>query len=142
MAVKFRCTKCSRKFVDWGVDKVKSGDACEDCHGEYLEQIGYDATQAAPRKKPALKRKRARAPVETDVPTLTSYDDDDSVAPDLDTLTTPDSGGNVDDTDDFDDSETVDTDAADDVEEEEDVDTAGVDDDEGEADTPAKDDEE
>ncbi len=145
MAVKFRCTKCGRKFVEWGVKKVKSGNACEDCHGEYLEQVGYDAAQAAPRKKPALKRKRARAPIEADVPKLTMYDDE-TVAPDLDTLTTPDSGGNVDDTDEFEPADEVDTTSADDTEAEgeDDVPAAAADDDaeEVDADVPAKDDEE
>jgi hypothetical protein len=140
MAVKFRCTKCGRKFVDWGVDKVKSGEACEDCHGEYLEQVGYDATQAVPRKKPSLKRKRARAPVEADAPTLTVYNDDEAVAPDLNTLTSPDSGGNVDDTDDFDDNDDVDSDNGDDVDD--DDDTTGVDDDEAEPSGSASDDDE
>lgn len=120
MAVKFRCSKCGRKFVDWGVNKVKSGDACDDCHGEYLEQVGYDATQAAPRKKPALKRKRARVPVEAEGPSLTSYDDE-TVAPDLDSLTTPDSGSNVDEVDDFNDTAEVEADAADEAEDEDDV---------------------
>jgi len=139
MAVKFRCTKCGRKFIDWGVDKVKSGDACEDCHGEYLEQVGYDATQTAPRKKPALKRKRARVPVEAATPILTMYDDDETVAPDLDTLTTPDSGGNVDENDDFNESSDVDdSDSGDDVDD--DDDTPAVDDDDDVATT--KDDEE
>jgi hypothetical protein len=145
MAVKFRCTKCGRKFVDWGVNKVKSGDACDDCHGEYLEQVGYDATQAAPRKKPALKRKRARVPVEAEGPSLTSYDDE-TVAPDLDSLTTPDSGGSVDEVDDFDDTTEVEADAADEADEEEDVEPAAAEvvaDDEVESpEVPAKDDEE
>jgi len=91
MAVKYRCTKCDRKFIEMGVAKVKSGQSCEDCHGEYLQQVGYDASQAAPRKKPALKRKRVRVPTETEVaPTLATFDEDEAVMPDLDTLT---SGG-------------------------------------------------
>jgi hypothetical protein len=127
MAVKFRCTKCGRKFVEWGVNKVKSGDACEDCHGEYLEQVGYDAAQAAPRKKPALKRKRARVPVEAAGPALTTYDDDTTVAPDLDTLTTPDSGGNVDEVDDFDNTAEVESDAAEESDEEDEVEPTATD---------------
>lgn len=146
MAVKFRCTKCGRKFVEWGVKKVKSGDACEECHGEYLEQVGYDATQAVPRKKPALKRKRARAPIEADVPKLTMYDDE-TIAPDLDTLTTPDSGGNVDDTDEFEPVDDVDTAAVDEVESEAEDDTdlpteAGDDEEDVDTDVVLKDDEE
>jgi len=96
MAVKYRCTKCDRKFIEWGVAKVKSGQACDDCHGEYLQQIGYDATQAAPRKKPALKRKRVRVPTEVEVaPTLASFDEDEAVMPDLDTLTSENAGANL-----------------------------------------------
>ncbi len=94
MAVKYRCTKCDRKFIELGVAKVKAGKACEDCHGEYLQQVGYDATAAAPRKKPALKRKRVRVAPEREVaPTLASFDDNETVMPDLDTLTGASSGG-------------------------------------------------
>lgn len=60
MAVKYLCTKCDRKFVEWGVKKVKAGEACEDCKGESLELIGFDSSQPAPKKKPALKRKRKK----------------------------------------------------------------------------------
>lgn len=88
MAVKYRCTKCDRKFVEMGIAKLKAGKSCDQCHGEYLQQIGYDATAAAPRKKPALKRKRVRvAPEEEVAPTLASFDDNETVMPDLDTLT-------------------------------------------------------
>lgn len=61
MAQKYSCTKCGKKFVDWGAKKIKAGDGCDDCKGEFLELIGFDATKAAPKKKPALKRKRAAA---------------------------------------------------------------------------------
>ncbi len=62
MAQKYSCTKCGKKFVDWGADKIKAGDGCDDdCKGEFLELIGFDAAQATPKKKPALKRKRAAA---------------------------------------------------------------------------------
>ena len=125
----------------WSTHFADAGVACEDCHGEYLEQVGYDATQAAPRKKPALKRKRARVPVEAEVPSLATYDDDQT-APDLDTLTSPDSGGNVDEVDDFDDSTTVEADAGDEAEEEDDVEPAAVDEEAEEVEEPAKDDEE
>lgn len=121
MAVKYRCTKCDRKFIEMGVAKVKSGQSCEDCHGEYLQQIGYDATQAAPRKKPALKRKRVRVPTETEVaPTLASFDEDEAVMPDLDTLTSGNAGVNL---------AEVEFDAPEEVE----VDTAVDDDDDTEA---------
>ena len=93
MAIKYRCTKCDRKFIEWGVPKVKAGKACENCHGEYLQQVGYDATAVAPRKKPALKRKRVRVAAQEEVaPTLAHFDDNETVMPDLDTLTSASSG--------------------------------------------------
>ncbi len=61
MAQKYSCTKCDKKFVDWGAEKIKAGKGCDDCNGEFLEPIGFDAALAAPKKKPALKRKRAAA---------------------------------------------------------------------------------
>lgn len=61
MAQKYSCTKCGKKFVDWGAKKIKAGDGCDDCKGEFLELVGFDAAQAAPKKKPALKRRRAAA---------------------------------------------------------------------------------
>jgi len=95
MAVKYRCTKCERKFVDWGVEKVKAGEACEDCTGEHLEQIGFDPNATPVKKKPALKRARPKKKKETEpAPQMASSDDDDFSAPDLDTLA---SGDTVDD---------------------------------------------
>lgn len=62
MGVKYFCSKCDKKFVEWGAKKIKAGKGCEDCKGEFLELVGYDAALAAPKKKkPALKRKRAAA---------------------------------------------------------------------------------
>ncbi len=66
MAVKYTCSKCSKRFVDWGADKIKSGEGCDDCKGEFLELVAFDASKPAPKKKPTLKRKRrakAAAPV-------------------------------------------------------------------------------
>jgi DNA-directed RNA polymerase subunit RPC12/RpoP len=108
MAVKYRCTKCDRKFIEWGVAKVKAGKACEDCHGEYLQQVGYDAAQAAPRKKPALKRKRVRVAAEQEVaPTLASFDRDEGVMPDLNTLTSVNGGANLVEVEEFEAPDTV-----------------------------------
>lgn len=86
MVVKYRCTKCERRFVDWGVDKVRAGETCEDCQGEYLEQIGHETAKAPAKKKPALKRKRTKAKKEAEPTPLASYDDDNTVAPDLETI--------------------------------------------------------
>lgn len=60
MAVKFHCTKCARRFLDWGADKIKEGEGCDDCRGEFLELVGFDASKPAAKKKPALKRKRKK----------------------------------------------------------------------------------
>lgn len=130
MAVKYRCTKCDRKFIEMGVAKVKAGQACDECHGEYLQQIGYDATQAAPRKKPALKRKRVRVAAETEVaPTLASFDEDEAVMPDLDTLTAGSGGGNLAETEEFGppDTEEVEVDGAADDDEDADSDVVAPD---------------
>ncbi len=91
MVVKYRCTKCERRFVDWGAEKVRAGQGCEDCHGEHLEQIGHETAKTPAKKKPALKRKRKKAAKQAEPTPLASYDDDNTVAPDLDTL----AGGNV-----------------------------------------------
>lgn len=103
MAVKYRCTKCDRKFVEWGAEKVRAGEACEDCNGEYLEQVGHEVSKAPAKKKPALKRKKAKAAKETEPTPLASYDDDNTVAPDLNTLTGESVSDNVDDNEDYDD---------------------------------------
>lgn len=123
MAVKYRCTKCDRKFIEMGVAKVKAGQACDDCHGEYLQQIGYDATQAAPRKKPALKRKRVRVAAETEAaPTMAAFNEDEAVMPDLDTLTAGGGGGNLAENEEFESSDTEEVEVDGAVEEDEDSD--------------------
>ena len=63
MGVKYSCTKCDKRFVEWGAEKIKSGEGCPDCNGEFLELVGFDAAQTALKKKPALKRRRRAAPV-------------------------------------------------------------------------------
>lgn len=63
MAVKYSCTKCGKRFVDWGAEKIKSGEGCSDCKGEFLELAGFNASKTAVKKKPALKRKRRAAAV-------------------------------------------------------------------------------
>ena len=69
MAVKYTCTKCSKRFVDWGVKKIKAGEACSDCTGEFLELVVFDSSKPAPKKKPTLKRKRGAAAAVTAVKT-------------------------------------------------------------------------
>lgn len=78
MAVKFTCSKCSKRFVDWGADKIKAGEGCDDCSGEFLELIVFDSSKPAPKKKPTLKRKR-RAAVEKPQPP--AEDADESAVP-------------------------------------------------------------
>ena len=85
MAVKYYCTKCDRKFVEFGVEKVKAGDLCDDCRGEFLEVAGFNQAQAVAKKKPALKRKRkAKAPAKKVAPSALEAGDNakdpDSVA--------------------------------------------------------------
>ncbi len=63
MAVKYSCTKCDKRFVDWGAEKIKSGDGCPDCAGEFLELVGFDASKTTAKKKPTLKRKPRAAAV-------------------------------------------------------------------------------
>jgi len=88
MAVKFHCTKCDRRFVEFGVSRIKAGDGCEDCKGEHLEQVGFSPAQASTKKKPALKRKRKAAAKK---PAAVPPED---AVPDLDTVDTP--GADVD----------------------------------------------
>ena len=55
MSVKYICQKCSKRFVDWGAEKL--GYRCPDCEdAELVRASEHEA--AKPRKaKPTLKRK-------------------------------------------------------------------------------------
>lgn len=68
MTVKFACSKCSKRFVDWGADKIKAGDGCDDCKGEFLELIAFDSSKPVPKKKATLKRKQRVAVMEPEPP--------------------------------------------------------------------------
>jgi predicted nucleic acid-binding Zn-ribbon protein len=59
MAIKFRCPKCGRKYIDWGAEKLAF--QCPECKEELLE-IGLEDTEA---KAPSLKSSKAKvkAPV-------------------------------------------------------------------------------
>ena len=62
MAAKYICTKCNRKFVDWGAEKM--GFQCPDCEESPLELVNFEPV-AKVKSKPTLKR--AAAP-RVDVP--------------------------------------------------------------------------
>ena len=80
MAVKYSCTKCEKRFVEWGAKKIKAGKGCPDCDGEFLELVGFDAAKAAVKKKPALKRRRKVAAA-TGVPVKTDLNDKVEIDP-------------------------------------------------------------
>lgn len=61
MPVKYHCSKCGRRFVDWGAEKL--GFKCPDCEGEELVRAGV--SEDRPAKRSSLKRgARKLAPVE------------------------------------------------------------------------------
>lgn len=76
MASKYICSKCERKFIDWGAEKL--GFKCPDCDDSELTLIGFEPAAKA-KKKPALKRaapkKVTKTDLEPDEP-VTSTDDD------------------------------------------------------------------
>lgn len=51
MAVKYQCTKCGRRYIEWGAEKLKFHCPCAD--GAELVRIGSPEDKA---KKPSLKR--------------------------------------------------------------------------------------
>lgn len=53
MTTKYLCSKCSRKFVDWGAEKL--GFKCPDCEDSPLEEINFEPV-AKVKSKPTLKR--------------------------------------------------------------------------------------
>ena len=81
MAVKYSCTKCGKRFVEWGAEKIKSGEGCPDCGGEFLELVGFDAARAAVKKQPTLKRRRKATGVAA-LPDKTALRDKAELGPD------------------------------------------------------------
>ncbi len=68
MAVKYECSKCQRRFIDWAIDKIKEGVTCDECTGEHLLSVGAPiaakkakspSLKRAPKKKAAAKKKAA-----------------------------------------------------------------------------------
>lgn len=61
MAVKYKCPKCERKYIDWGAEKLGFKCPDPDCENEGLVKLGSRAEPAKP--KPTLKRKaKKKAP--------------------------------------------------------------------------------
>lgn len=102
MPLKYYCPKCSKRYVDWGAEKLAF--KCPDCDGETLYRVGTQpegedgkpslSKTAAKRKtkakakakaKPKAKAKAEVAPVEVDDDLVL----DDSV-PDLDDVDSTD----------------------------------------------------
>lgn len=62
MAVKYRCPKCEKRFIDWGAEKL--GFVCPDCEGEKLLEVSHSAAKDQARvKKPAKRKKKKKAVV-------------------------------------------------------------------------------
>jgi DNA-directed RNA polymerase subunit RPC12/RpoP len=55
MSVKYYCSKCDKRFIEWGAEKMDF--KCPDCVDEALLKVGMQ--QDKPGKKPTLKRKKA-----------------------------------------------------------------------------------
>lgn len=80
MAVKYACSKCEKRYIDWGAEKL--GFKCPDCDGEELKLVGHEITATA-KKKPSLKRKRKvkeRVKVVKEAPPR-SFEDEDEAMP-------------------------------------------------------------
>ena len=62
MAVKYRCPKCEKRFIDWGAEKL--GFVCPECEGEKLLEVSHSAAKDQARvKKPAKRKKKKKAVV-------------------------------------------------------------------------------
>lgn len=86
MAVKYECSKCQRRFIDWAIDKIKEGTTCEECTGEHLIRVGAPI-EVETAKAPSLKRnaKKVAAPkADTDAPVedAPAVDTEDDILPD------------------------------------------------------------
>tara|TARA_R110001592_G_scaffold267474_1_gene533545 strand:+ start:136 stop:453 length:318 start_codon:yes stop_codon:yes gene_type:complete len=89
MPLKYYCPKCSKRFVDWGAEKL--GFKCPDCDGETLYRVGTqpEGEERAPTlsKRPAKKAaaKKAVAPKpKKEIVDLEPDSDDDIVIGDGD----------------------------------------------------------
>ena len=76
MPIKYFCPKCSKRFVDWGAEKLNF--KCPVCIEEDLLRVGGSDELHTPSKKPSLKRKTKakkaakKAAKKKKVPTVTS----------------------------------------------------------------------
>ena len=68
MAVKYHCTKCSRRFIDWGAKKI--GFMCPDCNQELVVLGG---STGKTKSKPSLRRPVA---VSAAASRVSAFDDD------------------------------------------------------------------
>ena len=84
MASKYICSKCERKFIDWGAEKL--GYKCPDCDDSELTEISFEPAAKA-KKKPTLKRSVPKKVTADDFDSdETGGDDDDLLdAGDVDT---------------------------------------------------------
>ena len=82
MPVKYHCPGCSKRFVDWGAEKL--GYKCPDCGDVELIRVGQ-AGDAKPAKRPSLKRARKKKPPPP-VEALSFEEEDSEPGKDIDGL--------------------------------------------------------
>jgi predicted nucleic acid-binding Zn-ribbon protein len=77
MVVKYQCPACSKRFVEWGAQKIDF--KCPDCEEEKLVLMGPSESAATAKKKPSLRKRKtaARKPKPVQAPPV---DDTDSIA--------------------------------------------------------------
>ena len=64
MPVKYYCRNCSKRYVEWGAEKL--GFRCPDCEDEELVRVGGGEGPSKTTAKPSLRLRTAKAgPVET-----------------------------------------------------------------------------
>ena len=61
MPLKYYCPKCSKRYVDWGAEKLSF--KCPDCDGETLYRVGTnpEGEDGSSLKKPAKRKAKAKA---------------------------------------------------------------------------------
>ncbi len=82
MAVKYRCPKCEKRFIQWGAEKLKF--KCPECKDEALVPLGSNEPGGAA-VRPSLKRRTKKAiAVEAAPAAAGGYGDDDDPNGDVD----------------------------------------------------------
>ena len=97
MPLKYYCPKCSKRFVDWGAEKLAF--KCPDCDGETLYRVGTQPegedgkpslSKTAAKRKTKAKAKakpKAKAKAKAKADDVVVTDDDSSLdVPDLDSV--------------------------------------------------------